>query len=353
MNRNRVIDAEKGLCMVLIIAGHSPYIPHIVESVITMFHVPMFFFVSAYLFNYTQNFFGFVKRKFNALLKPLFIVVLITSCASFGKELIMGDVKGAIETAFFSLVGGVLQWNGTSFEGQKWFMACLFSSLIIFYSLNRLFGENNYKRIVLGTFVLSIIGLVYCDRISIRLPWYIDISCATMYCWGIGYVSKKVINISTRDKICKCWFPISFMLLWTVVYLAKKNQSYVSNTVDIHNAVFGNWIYWILGAILGSALIAVLSMKWLKSCTILNYIGKNSIVFFLYAWTARPISDMVVEMWNRVGITNSVILWITEILVVLGVCSIETVLFSRYFPWIIGKKNDLHISFPWRVKSNE
>lgn len=107
------------------------------------------------------------------------------------------------------------------------------------------------------TFVLSIIGLVYCDRISIRLPWYIDISCATMYCWGIGYVSKKVIDTSIRDKICKYWFPISFMLLWAVVYLAKTNQSYVSNTVDIHNAVFDNWIYWILGAILGSALIAV------------------------------------------------------------------------------------------------
>lgn len=140
MNRNRVIDAEKGLCMVLIIAGHSPYIPHIVESVITMFHVPMFFFVSAYLFNYTQNFFGFVKRKFNALLKPLFIVVLITSCASFGKKLMMGDVNGAIEQRSF-LSWGVLQWNGTSFEGPKWFMACLFSSLIIFYFLNRLLGE--------------------------------------------------------------------------------------------------------------------------------------------------------------------------------------------------------------------
>lgn len=338
MNRNRVIDAEKGLCMILIIAGHSPYVSHLVESFITMFHVPLFFFVSAYLFNYSQDFWAFFKRKVQTLLKPLFIVVLITTGVAFAKSLIKGNISDGLMQVFFSIAGGILQWNGTDFEGQKWFMACLFSSLILFYFLVKLVGKEHYKAIVFSSIVISVIGLVYCESVSIRIPWYIDIACATMYCWGLGYAARRVIHRKVVDAIYKYWLPISLLLFCCVTCFAYANQKYVTNTVDIHNAVFGNWVYWIMGAILGTIFVVVLSMKWFKYSKTLLFIGENSIVFFLYAWTARPIVNMSIKMWNKLGIIEPTILWITEIMIVLGVCAIESILFRKYFPEIIGKR---------------
>lgn len=111
-HRSKVIDAEKGLCMILIIAGHSPYIPHMFESFITMFHVPLFFFVSAYLFNYTPDFSTFAKRKINTLLKPLFFVVVITSVLSFVKLIVKGYIYEGFTNLLYSLGGGTaMEWN--------------------------------------------------------------------------------------------------------------------------------------------------------------------------------------------------------------------------------------------------
>lgn len=209
---------------------------------------------------------------------------------------------------------------------------------MLFYLLVRVCGSNNYKRIILLSIILSLGGLIYCDLVSIRLPWYVDISCATMFCWGIGYVIKKNYNPKYNSWICRYWFPICFMLFNAVLYLTVKNERYVISTVDIHNAVFGNWMLWICGAVLGSAFIAVLSIKWLKSSKLLNYIGENSIVYFLYAWTARPITSIFVKLCEKHGMVSNIVLWVMEIVVVICVCSIESMFIKRYIPELIGKK---------------
>lgn len=320
--------------MILIIAGHSPYVPHSVESFITMFHVPLFFFVSAYLFHYNEHFGAFIKRKISSLLVPLFFVVLITSL----KELIEKGIDGGLKNAGIVLLGGIVQWNGTILDGQKWFMACLFISVLLFYFIIKV-ARNDISRIILITSLLTIIGLLYCRFCTLRLPWYIDVACASMYCWGIGY-TIKVKNLDEKKSAFfhKYRFLLAISLFLIVVLLTYCNQGWVEKTVDVHNAIFGFEPLWVLGSVFGALLIIIISHEWLNN-KLSVFIGENSIVFFLYAWTAQPVVKYVVGILKNYNIKWTPLFWVCEIIITLLICSVETIIINRFIPWLIGKKS--------------
>lgn len=79
--RNASIDIVKGICILLMVMGHSG-VPKIVHHSIYMFHMPCFFIVSGWLFKekYVNDTTAFIKRRFDSLWKPYATWGLIYLC---------------------------------------------------------------------------------------------------------------------------------------------------------------------------------------------------------------------------------------------------------------------------------
>ncbi len=54
MKRESKIDVAKGIGCLLVLLGHSLYINKHLKNWIFSFHMPLFFFISGYLFNFDK-----------------------------------------------------------------------------------------------------------------------------------------------------------------------------------------------------------------------------------------------------------------------------------------------------------
>ena len=68
----------KGIGMILVMFGHASF-PKVLTTEIFTFHVPLFFFISGYIFFYPKykNYKEFVKKKIISLAIPYFTLSLI------------------------------------------------------------------------------------------------------------------------------------------------------------------------------------------------------------------------------------------------------------------------------------
>lgn len=105
MQREKWIDVVRGGAILLVVIGHSGC-PEILYNLIYSFHMPLFFVISGYLYNYdkwnkTLRFKSFFVNRLNAYIKPYFILCGINLVLCIIQEIIKNRV--AVET--FSLVG--------------------------------------------------------------------------------------------------------------------------------------------------------------------------------------------------------------------------------------------------------
>ena len=85
LNRNVSIDIAKGIGIILMVVGHSS-VPDYIRHYIYIYHMPLFFIVAGYLFNYEKwkgKIFKFSKKKAERLIIPyLFMSIFKASISS-------------------------------------------------------------------------------------------------------------------------------------------------------------------------------------------------------------------------------------------------------------------------------
>ena len=90
MDRKEEIDILKGIGIFSVIAGHV--VPGFASEMMFLFHMPLFFMVSGYLFKADSNHSQFLKNKAISLLIPYFVYLGIFSAPNFAR-LATGWVK--------------------------------------------------------------------------------------------------------------------------------------------------------------------------------------------------------------------------------------------------------------------
>ena len=79
------VDVLKGISMLFVVMGHNPglaLLPDKAFNVIYSFHIPLFFFISGYLFNPNSAGFDLLKKRFNTLIKP-YLFTLFFVCLAY------------------------------------------------------------------------------------------------------------------------------------------------------------------------------------------------------------------------------------------------------------------------------
>ena len=264
------IDKAKGVGMLLVILGHMHY-PHsdLVSKFIFAFHMPLFFFLSGFLH---KNNFGkeYVLRRIDALLVPYLIwsVVIWGVNSSWGRQY-MGE--------FWDIPLG----NG---YGITWFLSCLFIVDVAGAYVAHLFGRCVIYMIVVGCGCvllgnLHMIPVVECFNSALLAIGF----------WLIGWCYSKYKLVETIIKHFKWLMPLIFAI----------GMMYLFNTkVDIRVGRIGNPLIaypvalsWIILLLLGVRFLG-------KRLSILDFIGRNSLLFMVVHWIC-PI--VVIAMLGMFG----------------------------------------------------
>ena len=183
----------------------------------------------------------------------------------------------------------IVNWRLTSrmFDPIYWFLPALFMTELALYWLYKVFDSNMKKGILI--ILLCAIGMSYQCFVNLRLPWEIDLLPVTCTFVSLGYASRNGINkIISKSVIIK--IIVSIVLIFVGSILGFCNSMIIKKSIDIYSATYGILPLMVIAAFFISIGIIILcSFVHIK---LVNYIGQNSLLFYL----AQPILYKVTDI---------------------------------------------------------
>lgn len=326
--RLEFIDILKGIGIIFVIAGHLQNISTISRAWIYSFHMPLFFFISGVLFrksNLKLNKKDYILKKVKSLLYPyltisIFFIVFNILTAIKNHSGIVG-----IKQMIFSYLYSAKLYE-TNYVGALWFLTCLFSVEIMFYFIAKISNKTSKKFIVI---FIGIIGLVFGNFSSIRLPFGLDIGFTGLVFYYLGYVYKNTKSLVEFNN--KYYF---LMIIPNVIFMALNYRilkaTIYKGRVDMLYLNYGNYLFFYISAITGILFLYGLSEK--IHSKLLAMIGRNSLVimgFHLFIMTL--LTNIISKVTGYNLLNNSYLNVNTFIIFIL------TILASTLFSHIIYK----------------
>lgn len=332
------VDTLKGLLIMLVIMGHraGDGFSHgllLSKVYIYSFHMPLFFFLSGYVFKIKgKSFNEFVRGKIKTLIVPLVFFSLIISIFNYTYYgIVLGYSESYnIESLIHNIIGIGVQSGSGIYKSCRWFLASLFVIQIIMYLIIKILHEN-IKKIAVFSMVLVVLGSIYVS-IGPNLPWMLDTSLVMLFFFSMGYISS-VKQWKVDLKIALLAAVIHLSALWL-------NYKILGLTVDPMTNRFGNIIYFMAESV-GGIIVMIFIAKKIKKCKFVNYIGKNSLVFYGFLDIMAFIPDILVynifhiEL-EKIGMWNIVIWLMYAIIICVTIIPIN-VLLNNHFKFLIGK----------------
>ncbi len=251
------------------------------NKLIMVFKMPLFIFVSGYLFNETTSYKKFLIKKIDGLVKPLFSFLISLTILKIIFSYFSSSLSNDL-TELINALGGAFIFGDLGLVNfALWFVGALFLSLIVFKTGILLFRKANglsYVAILCG---LLILGYCYLKEIQFYYLGYVLIFLTYLV---LGYGFRKL-----SDKYLKGakFLYSNKMLVFPILYLLSLIPLY-SNGFEVKLDIFDfqfNFHLVLLSSILG--VFSVLYMcKFLEKITVINnlliYCSKAS--FFILAY---------------------------------------------------------------------
>jgi len=270
MQKNRIawIDTARGISIALVVLGHT-ILPHPWLVYVFSFHMPLFFFLSGYLFNPQRHpdWWQFLKKKALTLLLPYLIFYLLNYIywiLRFNPQDYWEPIRtmlvstDAIHAPFIPL----------------WFLTCLFVLEIYFYFLQKFLPSFYLLIAVLASTALGI----YLSAIKhLALPWGIDIALAVTIFYYAGFTIKQKLDFPTKLNL-NWLIPITAATLGLNFYLARLHNYQVS----LFYRGYGNIALFLIAAFAGTIgyllLARILKETVFAKINIWEFLGKNTLI---------------------------------------------------------------------------
>lgn len=369
------IDALKGFGIVLVVFAHHS-LPVALDTYIFSFHMPLFFFISGFLFDfekYAESAANFVKGRLRSLIVPYFFFALLTFLLYFLLDTLFQPGVTNIDFFEFSALRSayyILLVPGSlvSYNPPLWFLPCLFVTELLFYGFAKKCYREPKKLIlwltasgVIGYLAARVIGYLYTAYVPsaylpFRLPWNADVALSAVVFYGAGNLFRKYTESEAKygagivleaDSIfrtnffqIKKFFPEVFILL-NLLYLGYLLEFPTTDKVNMNVLKYGNFFSTYLFAFSGIFTFVYLFKK-IGSSRILEYYGRNSlIVLTLHFFIMDVLSSLI---FLTLGIDLDVYYHNAGIalgLTVLNLLLLIPIIFliNNYFPFLLGKKD--------------
>ncbi len=279
--RDMPMDALKGVGIVLVVLGHSYYLPEVIHQYIYSFHMPLFFMISGYLTRgetYEEHsFLEIVLKKAKAYMLPYFLFLGINTIFSTFWNVWTNGVPYALKQ-----IPQYIGWGLYCYADMEhmpncspiWFLFCLFIASTIFCYIQR----HQKCSIWLGLFGL-LVGSVLAYTVDWATPFRmatVPMAVAFMVC---GQLLKRY-----ETKVRPVW-AIGLFLIGSIAGLMPQNSVEMS-----YNSYENIPLFLVSSLFISTALICgrkwVLG-KWSKG---LAYFGRNTMVFVGLNYWARSVA---------------------------------------------------------------
>lgn len=336
--RIKSIDIAKGIGILLIIIGHvseNNYINFFTYS----FDVPLFFFLSGYLYKNTLQPMVYIKKKVGKILVPYIMFGLISYLYWV---LIERNLRNQTVSPIDALINLFIAQPGENsyiFNVALWFLPCLFITDILFYFLKRKLKKDK----ILAVFVISFstIGYIYTKLDFIRLPLCIDISFMAIVFYFLGYMWKNKWEVIFKEKVKKYLLNIIIVGICMILTII---VSQINHGMNMFEGNYNNYFLMYLCAIAGTLMVYLIS-KIISQNKILEFLGRNSLIIMCIH---EPIKRIVIEVIHRISNIQVDILRMNAIFIILiTICIILVMLpiilvINKFFPLLIGKNSNIY-----------
>lgn len=296
MERSKWIDVYKGIGIILVVAGHI--FDGLIRDLIFLFHMPLFFFISGYLYK-PKNYFNYFTKKSLSLLIPYFSFLIVFSVLYF---FINGDVD--IYAIFYG--GRKLQ----GIYGIFWFVTCLFLTQQLYNYFYKNFSPKNIFIIMFFFLCFSYVNsLIISD---FYLPWNLNVVFASLPLFYAGNIySKRGLNSNYISLLGVSLLVIIFTLLFPQNIYDMKYSIY-----GIPFVTFISSLILCLFVLMTSKILSryrflnnILSMIGLESSSIMylhmlfylavdKYILENSFLCFLSSLTLSFLAAKIISRFR-------------------------------------------------------
>ena len=285
--RIEYLDIAKGIGILLVVLGHNDFevISLFVQRLIYSFHMPLFFFLSGYFINTAVPFFDFIKKRFNALLKPFFFTIFLIyfTSVSFEKMGFNTAITRIVKSLYGS--GYYLDWV------QLWFLPHLFAvSLYAFLFItlvSRLRNRWVTWGILLATLAIAIpfLNAFYPFPLSVLgkdyelwgLPFSLDLVLATGFFFILGHEVRQVTSEKTFDNGLILAATGGIVLLLNILFPYE-----IDFNIRLYESFLVNTAEAILGILYILALARQIELRTTRLASVLKYLGNISLIILLF-----------------------------------------------------------------------
>lgn len=238
--------------------------------------MPLFFFLSGYVFNADWSRRQFYYKELNLLLPYLFFSTLGLLISLIIPAWRCFSAKQALLDIFYNVNPNLLH------VGQIWFLFALIDIIAFVYILNFLFEKEVHK--IIAIFVLFgicflikryQIGIYFRDS-SYRIPLKVDDAMAGLLFFYVGITAKKK-NVTVRLNDSKLWIRcILFVASALILIIFAKLNGMVNMDSNFNNPIF-----YLITSFTGIFMILVFSSLFAKrKYNFISWFGKNSLPIF-------------------------------------------------------------------------
>lgn len=263
------IDVVKGLGIISVVAGHI--YQGGVKDAIFMFHMPLFFFISGYLYTIKDNQKTYFFDKAYHLLVPYVAFLVLLYIPKLMVEALSNGMS--VKLLLNPIIGG----RALSGElGVFWFVTCLFFSQQV---MNWLFNRFSIQGV--GGWMLVFLGLSYVNALLIPafwLPGNINVIFAACPFFFLGYLARK-IDIKRYLWACLLLAGLAMLLLFAGV----------KNTYEMKYANYGIPVVTFLSALCVIATIFMLAEAMAKYRYVQMFLGKMGAASMVIMFLHQPI----------------------------------------------------------------
>lgn len=323
------IDWAKAITIILVVMGHFNFnqSSFTYQNFIYIFHMPIFFFLSGYLYKSIPEFPVFFKKNVLSLIVPyLFFNILTLICITL-PYLLLGKITITdLEASFLSFLTG----GSFTFAGPTWFLISLFNVKLISYFILKL----KIKYQILLIIIFPIIALLIKGNLYYGLK-------AAFVCIPFYIVGFHVRNNNLLDKIKDSRYLQLFLFLISFVFLVVSNN--IQGRIDVYKCVLGTYpLLFYVNAFVGSFMVIMFCkmLNNLESKFVKTISSGTIVILGLHIFLNIYISKIVSKLGHMIYTDFSLNLFVIILMSITVVLILYyPILFlQKYFPFFIGNR---------------
>lgn len=288
VKREQWISYFRAIGIILMVFGHSGA-SETMRNFIYLFHMPLFFFISGYLYKDNLSLLKFIKKKIKTLYFPFVFwqIVFIFLNNIFVKTNIYSIDKIISSKEMIFRIINVITFGGKEqMGGAMWFLPALFWVNIIYYLIIRLSNiwSERYRKYIIFIIVIMCFFIGY----NTDFPRFISVSLVAILIFYLGYMYKFIEN-----KFEINW--IIAVLAFGILIIMNKYGYVRMNLNEYYSALF-----FIVSSVLGIAMIIFMSKfleSNLKEIKVLKDIGENTLYIMILHFLSFKIVSFIIIKW--------------------------------------------------------